>query len=104
MDQIKSNKAVKCAITVNHNGKERKLLLTEYFSVCVCLCVGDTINTESNDSNIDELSLKALARTGYQYITSVRSATSQYDINENVQVLRVRLKEDEITIVPGEWP
>ena len=55
-----------------------------------------------NDNDMEESEAKQFGRMGFLLTNSARAVIGQCNASENVQVLRVRMKEHEITVVPGK--
>ena len=54
-----------------------------------------------NDSDMEESEAKQFAKMAYLMTVSTKAIIGQELSSEELQVMRVRMKENEITVVPG---
>lgn len=52
-------------------------------------------------SNLDDEVVKCFHRLFYDLIAGAKSAVKRFDTTENIQFMRVRMKENEVLIIPG---
>lgn len=55
-----------------------------------------------NDNDMEESEAQQLARMAYQMTISTKAIIHQFNQSESLQVMKARMKECEITVVPGE--
>lgn len=83
LEKIRTRKGVKCVVVINSNGMPFHVL-------------------PSDDGGMEEEQALQFANLAYQVTMSTKTSIHQFNAQEELHVLRIRLRENEVMIVPEE--